>query len=97
MKCRERLIDEERLIVFKEYWSLGSRDKRAYFINSAIEMNPKKSQKTDLVKKNREVTCKYHFYIRNKRILEADFKLTCDGGICCCHGNGAREKDDAYW
>jgi hypothetical protein len=55
MKCRERLIDEERLIVFKEYWSLGSRDKRA------------------------------------------DFKLTCDGRICCCHGNGAREKDDAYW
>jgi hypothetical protein len=29
------------------------------------------------------------------RLLEADFKLTCDG--CTCHGNGTREKDDAYW
>jgi hypothetical protein len=28
--------------------------------------------------------------------LETDFKLTCDGRTCC-HGNGAREKDDAYW
>jgi hypothetical protein len=26
-----------------------------------------------------------------------DFKLTCDGRTCCCHGNVASEKDDAYW
>jgi hypothetical protein len=29
-------------------------------------------------------------------VLEADFKLTCDCRTCC-HGNGVREKDDAYW
>jgi hypothetical protein len=29
-------------------------------------------------------------------VWEADFKLTCDGRTCCCHGNGARKKDDAY-
>lgn len=68
MKCRERLTEEQRLIIFKEYWNLGSRDKRAYFIASAIEINPKKSQKTDLVKKNREVSCKYYFYVQNNRI-----------------------------
>jgi hypothetical protein len=27
--------------------------------------------------------------------LEADFKFTCD--CRTCHGNGAREKHDAYW
>jgi hypothetical protein len=26
-----------------------------------------------------------------------DFKLTCDGRTCGCHGHVAKEKDDAYW
>jgi hypothetical protein len=29
--------------------------------------------------------------------LGPDFKLTCDGRSCCCHGNVASEKDNAYW
>jgi hypothetical protein len=26
-----------------------------------------------------------------------DFKLTCDGRTCGCHGHVAKEKDDTYW
>jgi hypothetical protein len=33
----------------------------------------------------------------NRCDLGPDFKLTCDGRTYCCHGNVAREKDDAYW
>jgi hypothetical protein len=38
----------------------------------------------------------YFLWFLLKEDCGPDFKLTCDGRTCGCHGNVAKEKDDAY-
>lgn len=67
MECSKRLLDEERMKCFKEYWALGDRNKRANYVSSLITINPKKSHKlksSDI----RTCSCTYKLIINNRDI-----------------------------
>ncbi|KAJ8895132.1 hypothetical protein PR048_000457 [Dryococelus australis] len=36
-KCEERLPEDVKKIIFKEYWSLGSRDKRVAYVANLVD------------------------------------------------------------
>lgn len=66
LKCIERFSELERKLCFDEYWTLGSRDRRAAYIASHITILPKKTQKTDSRTINRDCYCKYTLTINNE-------------------------------
>lgn len=69
MKCSEILDDVTRQVIFAEYWSLGSHDRRVQYISSLIETAPTKvsrKRKTDSMK-CRDVTHLYHLEIQGER------------------------------
>lgn len=66
MKCRERFSEIERKKCFNEYWTLGSRHRRAMYMASLITILPKKSQITDSRVINRDCYCKYKLVINNE-------------------------------
>ncbi|XP_050513869.1 uncharacterized protein LOC126889549 [Diabrotica virgifera virgifera] len=63
MKCNESLPDEDRGKCFQNYWNLGSRNRRANYIASLININPKKTEKLGPRKKYRECSYKYSIII----------------------------------
>lgn len=66
MKCREKLNNEDKKIIFNSYWSLGSHMRQRDFISSNIQMMSKKSSTTFGTSKgtsqpHRNYSRKYYF------------------------------------
>jgi hypothetical protein len=70
--CREKISDDQRAIIHKEVWDLGSYDLRAAFVSSLITIEGKKTERrrTENVEKqkSRQFTYKYHFNINSEKI-----------------------------
>ncbi|XP_063216648.1 uncharacterized protein LOC134542596 [Bacillus rossius redtenbacheri] len=70
-ECRKRLPEDIRESIFKEYWSLGSRDRRVAYVASLVDtMETKTSRKRAYnpdKEKFRMVTHTFHFKINGKR------------------------------
>lgn len=71
-KCRQKISDEQRAIIHKEVWNLGSYDLRAAFISSLITIREKKNQRRRVedpsLQKNRQWTYTYHFNVNSEKI-----------------------------
>lgn len=81
MKCREKFRDEEREIIFKEYWGSGSYEKRVQFITSVIKKQKKascKEKKINCKSKNRQFTYTYNLRINGieHKICKECFRRT---------------------
>lgn len=67
LQCKMRISEENRKLIFKEYWAMQSFNKRIAFIASLITTEEKKctKRKIDDIKrqKNRQVTNTFHLHI----------------------------------
>lgn len=68
MECRKRFSEESRKTCFEEYWNLGSRDRRAAYVASLINIKPKKTAKIgpDGRHKKREYSYGYEIIVEKK-------------------------------
>lgn len=71
-KCKERLSEEQRQIIFNMYWNLGSYDKRVSFVSKFINVEKKKIERVkDEFKKhkNRQKTLYYRFEVADSKTI----------------------------
>ncbi|PSN43821.1 hypothetical protein C0J52_10076 [Blattella germanica] len=70
MKCIQRLPDEYRKEIHRDYWNMGSFDKRVLYVSSLIEIQDKATTRIrtlDPVKQLfRQVTIQYNLHINGK-------------------------------
>lgn len=62
LKCAERFQNTKRQVIFDEYWSLGSRDRRTLYLSSLVMVFGKQLQEVPINKehnKHRQYSCKY--------------------------------------
>lgn len=81
LKCNERFHNSNREVIFNEYWSLGSRDRRALYLTSLITVVGKKTQRVHVVPEDgkcRKYSCKYEIVIDGERrpICKGCFRST---------------------
>lgn len=81
MKCIDKFSDEDRNMIFKEYWGSGSHEKRVSFITALITKTKKacsKEKLADKKHKNKEFTYKYHLRINGEKfnICKTCFRRT---------------------
>lgn len=81
--CSRKVDNETQKILFQDYWSLGSYNKRVAYSASLITIEDKKTEKknqTGIVRKKREFSCKYHFKINGKllEVCKGCFQKTFD-------------------
>lgn len=70
-KCNKKVSRADQLLIFSQYWDLGSYDLRAAYVAGLIDIQPKKTQR--LVTKNpaekiRSITPYYSLQINGKKI-----------------------------
>ncbi|XP_031327855.1 uncharacterized protein LOC116160704 [Photinus pyralis] len=72
MKCTDRIPPEVRKSIFREYWSLGDRNKRVAYVASLVdttETATKRKRTADPDKeKYRMITHTYHFKVNGERL-----------------------------
>lgn len=72
LKCRDKLPENTRKSIFKEYWALGSRDRRVTYIANHSETTKtavKRTRTNDPAKsKNRERSHTFYFKINGQKI-----------------------------
>ncbi|KAE8746712.1 hypothetical protein FOCC_FOCC006575 [Frankliniella occidentalis] len=69
MKCIERLIEEGRKEIFKEYWALNDFDKRVNYIVNHVFEDPKKTSRPRTGTRNRTCTLRYELEQNNCRVV----------------------------
>ncbi|KAE8738910.1 hypothetical protein FOCC_FOCC015599 [Frankliniella occidentalis] len=71
MKCREKLNEEDRKVVFQEYWGQRDFDRRVNYISSHVFQKPTAVKRTKDEKSGRNRTCtlRYELDINNSRIV----------------------------
>lgn len=68
MKCNQKVSETQRERCFKNYWELGTRDRRVSYIASLVELAPKNSQKLGQVIVRRNFLCRYFLIVENAKI-----------------------------
>lgn len=69
-KCIIKLNEEDRKNIFKEYWSLGTHDRRVTFIAKLIttKNTTRIRRRISESRRNRDITIDYWFEVRGERI-----------------------------
>lgn len=71
-KCRNKISDDQRALIHKEFWDLGSYDLRAAFVSSLITIQEKQTERRRVAdperQKFRQCTYKYHLNVNSEKV-----------------------------
>jgi hypothetical protein len=66
MKCAEKISEEERKLIFQEFWNIADNSKKWYFLSSLVIQTPKKFNKNNETR--RKNSRLYHLRVRGDLI-----------------------------
>lgn len=79
-KCLERISEEDRQYLFKEYWNIGDYNRRVSYIAGLLEIKNKAVSRPRLTlttkRHDRKYTVLYHFQINGSNIPTCKFCFT---------------------